>query len=194
MASEIEICNLALAHLGDDAYVSSIDPPEGSVQATHCAQFLPLALGQVIESHPWRFALARAQLAQVVSTIAHWTVAYSLPSDCLRPVTLLPEGADDDHAGATYMIEGTTLYSNEADATLRYIRSGIPVSALPPSVAGALSWLLASFLAGPVTKEPKLREYCYRIYEAQRQRAAAMDANASHDPPAHTVGWIEARA
>ena len=33
MASEVDICNLALAHLGDAATVSSINPPEGSIQA-----------------------------------------------------------------------------------------------------------------------------------------------------------------
>lgn len=29
MASEIDICNLALARLGDEANVASIQPPEG---------------------------------------------------------------------------------------------------------------------------------------------------------------------
>ncbi len=193
MASEIDVCNLALSHLGDDAYVSSIDPPEGSAQAAHCARFLPLALGQLIESHPWRFALARKRLAQVTSTIEHWEYAYGLPSDMLRPVALLPDGASDDHDGVSYMIEGTTLYSNEPDAVLRYIKSGVAVSTLPPSVASALSWLLAAFLSGPVTKEPKLREYCFRMYEATRRQAAVLDANSAHDPLTHTVGWIGAR-
>ena len=31
MASEIDICNLALSHLGDTATIASLDPPEGSV-------------------------------------------------------------------------------------------------------------------------------------------------------------------
>ena len=45
MASEVEICNLALARLGDAATVVSIDPPEGSAQAEHCAMFYrPLRL------------------------------------------------------------------------------------------------------------------------------------------------------
>ena len=36
MASDVQICNIALAHLGDTATVASINPPEGSAQAEHC--------------------------------------------------------------------------------------------------------------------------------------------------------------
>ena len=43
MASDVDVCNLALAHLGDEATVASISPPEGSAQAGHCARFYPMA-------------------------------------------------------------------------------------------------------------------------------------------------------
>ena len=52
MPSAVTICNLALAHLGDSATVSSIDPPEGSAPAEHCARFYPVALGLLLEAHP----------------------------------------------------------------------------------------------------------------------------------------------
>ena len=42
MASVADICNMALGHLGDSATVASIDPPEGSAQAEHCARFYPM--------------------------------------------------------------------------------------------------------------------------------------------------------
>ena len=37
MATEVDICNLALAHLGDNATIASLKPPEGSAQAEHAA-------------------------------------------------------------------------------------------------------------------------------------------------------------
>ena len=43
MATEVDICNLALAHLGDDATIASIKPPEGSAQAEKSARFYPIA-------------------------------------------------------------------------------------------------------------------------------------------------------
>jgi hypothetical protein len=41
VASSVDIANLALAHLGDEAAVTSFDPPDGSAQAEHCARLLP---------------------------------------------------------------------------------------------------------------------------------------------------------
>lgn len=67
MPSAVTICNLALAHLGDSATVSSIDPPEGSAQAEHCARFYPVALGLLLEAHPWNFATKRSRLRAAVS-------------------------------------------------------------------------------------------------------------------------------
>ena len=43
MATEVDICNIALAHLGDDATIASLSPPEGSAQAEKAARFYPIA-------------------------------------------------------------------------------------------------------------------------------------------------------
>ena len=56
MASVVDICNLALAHIGDDATVSSIDPPEGSAQAEHCKRFYAIARDTMLQMHNWNFA------------------------------------------------------------------------------------------------------------------------------------------
>ena len=66
MASEVEICNLALARLGDAATVVSIDPPEGSAQAEHCAMFYPMARDTLLAQHPWGFAQRRVRPARRV--------------------------------------------------------------------------------------------------------------------------------
>ena len=63
MASAVDICNLALARLGDSATVASIDPPEGSAQSEHCARFYPLARRQIFEAHNWSFLIRREKLA-----------------------------------------------------------------------------------------------------------------------------------
>ena len=61
MASDVEICNLALSHLGDTATVASIDPPEGSAQAEHCARFYPIARDALLEKHDWSWATRRSR-------------------------------------------------------------------------------------------------------------------------------------
>jgi hypothetical protein len=99
MSSEVEICNLALAHLGDSATVASIDPPEGSSQAEHCQRWYPIARNALLEMHEWGFATTRALLAEVVNPFPQWRRAYARPSDCLKVLAVLPADAasDSDH-------------------------------------------------------------------------------------------------
>lgn len=68
MASAVDICNLALARLGDSATVASIDPPEGSAQSEHCARFYPLARRQIFEAHNWSFLIRREKLAHSIKS------------------------------------------------------------------------------------------------------------------------------
>ena len=90
MASEVEICNLALAHLGDEATVASIDPPEGSAQAEHCARFYPIARDGLLQMHPWNFASRRVSLASVTMPYTMWKYAYACPGDMMVAVAVLP--------------------------------------------------------------------------------------------------------
>jgi hypothetical protein len=51
MSSVIDICNLALSHIGQAADVSSIDPPENSIEAEYCARFYPMARDTLLEAY-----------------------------------------------------------------------------------------------------------------------------------------------
>lgn len=182
MASAVDICNLALSHLGDDATVSSIDPPEGSAQAEHCARFYPVARDAALEAHSWNFATTRVVLAPVASAWPSWAFCYVLPTDCIRALSVLPPDARDDYSeglsqGAAqfgypgadlvgagslytpreYSIETDStgqrlLYTNQSEAVLRYIRRVSDTTRYSPLFVDALSRLLASYLAGPVIK------------------------------------------
>lgn len=181
MASVVDICNLALAHLGDDATVSSIDPPEGSAQAEHCARFYPIARDAVLEAHDWNFASTRAVLAQVTPNWSSWAYCYTLPAECLRVISVLPPDALDDYSAsyvdaaavgypgaqlvggrAQYMpqeysietddADRALLYTNQAQAVARYTRRVRDTTKFSPLMVDALTRLLASYLAGPVIK------------------------------------------
>ncbi|CAB3624686.1 hypothetical protein [Achromobacter pestifer] len=110
MASVVDICNLALAHLGDEATVSSIDPPEGSAQAEHCARFYPMARDTVLEAHDWNFATTRGVLALVGSAWPSWAFCYELPATCVRAISVLPPGALDDYSTAYPRTAGALGY------------------------------------------------------------------------------------
>lgn len=96
--SDVVIGNLALSFLGDEATLSSVSPPEGSVQAEHIEQFYPLARDTLLEMHAWPFALQRSTLTLRNETVNGWTYSYDRPNNCLKVIAVIPQNAPDDYS------------------------------------------------------------------------------------------------
>tara|TARA_R100000149_G_C5859791_1_gene126022 strand:+ start:298 stop:981 length:684 start_codon:yes stop_codon:yes gene_type:complete len=106
MATEVDICNLALAYLGDDATIASIKPPEGSAQAEKAARFYPIARDTLLEMHTWNFTMKRGTIALTTNTLKQWEYAYAAPADMISPIAILDPNAQNDYA--TRMSAGDT--------------------------------------------------------------------------------------
>lgn len=210
MASEVSICNVALSHLGDKATVTSIDPPEGSAQADHCAQFYPLARDALLEVHDWKFARRRIALANVANPSTTWRYAYAVPRNMLRARAILAADAPDDVASLgqytpqRYEIEalddGTeVILTNQPQATLRYTVRVEDATKFSPLFTQAMGWMLASMLAGPVLKGSEGRaaaRECEQQAVFWLSRATASDTGQSHQMPRqdqHVVSWVADR-
>lgn len=180
MASVVQICNMALSHIGSEALVTSISPPDGSVEAGLCAVFYDQARSGLIEPGAWNFAIKRQALAAVTNGSTVWAYAYAKPSDCLRPLRILRPTPGitvftqdsvmlqaDDRDSADFDVEGDVIYSNEPDAVLVYTTDVTDTSKFPPSFTAALSFALASYLAGPIIKGNEGA----KLGDAMRQRA-----------------------
>ena len=182
MASEVDIANLALAHLGDTATVSSLNPPEGSAQAEHCARFYPIVRDSLLERYQWSFATKRILLAQVALDAANtqWKYSYAAPSDLLNVISILAsDSTNDNNASGTVsssydwansLDKGTlgyapqqfscevnasgvnVIYTNQENAMLRYTALTSDASKFSPLFVDCLGWLLAAYLAGPLIK------------------------------------------
>lgn len=182
MASEVDICNMALGHLGDNATVASLNPPEGSAQAEHCARFYPIARDALLEMAFWNFSMRRVSLAQLTNTWPEWVYAYALPGDVLNVVAVMAPDAHDDYATRfvptdtpfwshnyspviaagryvpqPYTIEtqpdgSSILYTNVENAVMRYTAYVRDTTQFSPLFVVTLSHYLASYLAGPILK------------------------------------------
>lgn len=221
MASAVDICNTALSLIGADALVSSISPPDGSVEAGHCARFYPLARLAMIDLGLWSFTKTRAVLAEVDNVSQIWTYAYALPADCINALRILrpdsttnsismsdPFGslypqvpsyfiAIDESAGAPFEIDGTVLRTNEPDATLIYTADITDTTKFTPSFVMAISYMLASYLAGPIVKGmPGIQLGKALRTEAMQMAAAssAGDANNSMQVNEPVAAQLRARA
>lgn len=194
MASVVDICNLALSHLGDSATVSSIDPPEGSAQAEHCARFYPTARDVVLEAHDWTFATRRVALAQSGTPPSAWAYAYALPASCIRVLAVLDPAATSDQDTQDFVEEGGYLYTNQADAVVKYTTRVTDTTKFSPSFTEALAWLLASYLTGPVLKGDKTsKEWALRMYNISLASARTFNANVSQVALKQSVPWMAKR-
>jgi hypothetical protein len=221
VASEVDICNLALAHLGDRATVSSISPPEGSAQAEHCARFYAIARDMVLEAHEWGFATKRANLALLADTPPPgFQFVYQAPSDCRNIIDLIDPNAPtffpiDERCGhwqddaftmpaVPYELEargdGTAvIYTSLENAIIRYVASVTDTTRFSAQVVDTIAWLLAAYLAGPVIKGDAgaaMASACMKAYQISLGQAASNDANnrrRSISQSQHPAPWIQNR-
>ena len=222
MASEVDICNLALGHLGDTATVASINPPEGSAQSEHCARFYPIARDALLEMHPWGFATKRVNLAALNSTWPEWQYAYALPGDVVNLLAVMPPNASDDYSvpmqslynvnGAPIPMAGqyqpqpyntevlddgtSVIYTNQEDAMLRYTALVKDPTKFSPLFVETLGYLLASKLAGPIIKGDAgaaEAKRCYQMFQGHLVEATQSDAVQRQVRPQQVVPWMAGR-
>lgn len=217
MTTSVAIANLALSHLGDDATIANLDPPEGSAQAEQAALFYPIARDALLEMYPWNFALRRTALALLdEDPNTQWRYAYALPSNVLGVFAVQGAEDADDFVGTTYgpvaalngvndfEIEGLSdntrvLYTNVVDARIRYTVAVTIPSFFPPLFTVALSYFLASFLAGPVLKGETGRTVAGAMLSTMSgylNKAQDMDAKqrrGNRIRDAHVAPWVGAR-
>lgn len=214
MPSAVEICNLALADLGDSATVASISPPEGSAQAEHCARFYPIALAALQELHAWSFSTKRAALTAVANPSTTWQHAYALPSGTLNIIAVLDPAATDDYSTGSassntgmytpqqYVREvdangNAIVLTNQANAVARYTTLVTDTTKFTPLFVLALTCLLRSMLAGPVLKGSEGRNESkaakQELLTVWMPKATGSDASDRNVQPVQTVGWVAAR-
>lgn len=221
MASAVDISNVGLSHIGARSQVSSISPPDGSVEAGYCARFYPLARRELLEAGNWSFAKRRVALAEVTNDSDVWAYAYAKPADCITPLRVLqlqyvqdagllwPMGmylfdgdwrAIDDvfseRGSSDFVVEGDVIRTNEPEAVLLYKRDVTDTTKFSPLFVAAAGMLMAAYLAGPIIKGKAGADTGAAWRQAafdMMAKAAAADANGSSERASHTAAHIQAR-
>lgn len=212
MPSPLDICNMALAHLGERSDINSIDPPEASVEAQLCARFYPMARQSAIEMKQWSFATKRVK-ANDVSPLnpppSGYMYVYAYPSDALKVIALRgPHDYRNEAVARDTSFEigeqsgGTrVIYCNIENAEIQYVFDQIDATRFSGLFVEGLSWYLASKLAGPIIKSAegmRVSQAAYQTAMALIEKAAADDANQSvsqiiMDDARNPPDWIKAR-
>lgn len=154
----------------------------------------------------------RAAMAAVTNPSTSWSYAYALPGDCLKPTRVLQQAraaewlfspssaaltADDariftERGSADFEIEGQVLLTHEPEAVLLYVTDITDLTNYSAAFISGFSYLLASYLAGPLIKGAEGAAAGRQLRDAARgvlAGAAVLDANSSSETsefvPAH---------
>lgn len=192
MATTVDICNLALAMLGGEAGIVSVNPPDGSDQAGHCKRFYPMALKKISEEHDWHFAKCRIRLSKLSTIDAElygYKYAYSVPANCSRilsvssinkNVTRQPnsEKQEDFLVEFNSSSQSRIVLTNAENAMMHYTSIADNPQLFPGYFSDALVILLASFLVGPIKRSDSSSTMSLNLlkqYEQALSRAKSLD-------------------
>jgi hypothetical protein len=189
MADITGICNSALAKIGA-ARISALD--DGSKNATLCAELYAKCRDDLLRSHSWNFATARAKLARLAEAPTFGPAyAYALPADWIRSVT-----AHDSAAGGAALdcrIEGHSLLSDAEQVYLRYVRRAEDANLMPADFREALACLLARELALPIAQSNTLEEKLEARFRTRLRRARTTDGLEDQPEPMPAGAWAAVR-
>ena len=211
MADPVSICNMALAHLGDTASIATLDAPDNEPQAKMCAIFYPQSVLAVLDMHDWSFAAKRRSLTELADEDSYeWLHVFQIPSDCLHVISLreararnpygLPQnfafGGDLLFSSVTFSVIGDRLYTDVEVPELFYISSETKPNRFSPAFVTALSYYLASLVAGARIKGKEgaqLAQNMQQEFAKALSIAKTRDAFQRKDAIRYTPTWIQRR-
>ena len=200
MASDTEICNLALSHLGIGKEIASLET-EKSQEAASCRRFYTTALDATLRDYPWAFATKIATLALVEEEPNdEWLYSYRYPTDCLFIKRILSGLKEDTRQSrVVYRVlsdsAGKLIYTNYENADMEYTYRVTDSNIYPSDFTLALSFRLAYYIAPQITAgDPfKLRSEVMQAYMLELGKARSNNNNEEQDAEDQESEFIRAR-
>tara|TARA_R110000744_G_scaffold120327_2_gene224208 strand:- start:368 stop:949 length:582 start_codon:yes stop_codon:yes gene_type:complete len=185
MASEVQICNLALAKVGDEQITSLT---ENSKAARLCNLVYEPMRDTTLRSHPWNFAIQRVELAVSTDTPSYeYNAQFALPSDFLR---LLGTNMLD---AAKFTVEGNLLLCNASALKIKYIYQVTDPNKFDWLFIEALSARIAAELSIAMTDSRTLTVDLFNLFSTKLADARSADATEGTPDDITADTWLNSR-
>lgn len=176
--SVTEICNMALAHLraGD---ITSIDDqtPEGR----NCKKFYQQSLDETLRAVDWNFARTFANGVPLagVTLAPGWGAAFAYPNDCaaLRGIARRCQTENPRNYMISQASGSRIIYANVSAPVFVYTSKATPISAYDDMFISALTYILASKIAIPITGNAEMMSGMQQMARGMLARASADNYN-----------------
>ena len=194
MATEVEICNMALDLIGANRITSLAD---NTLQGRICAANYPLLRDAVLTAYPWRFAIRRVSLTALVSTpIYGWGKEYQLPTgpNPLKWLLVLDTAQDATTADKEWTIEGTKLVADYSSPLLiRYIGQVTNTQEFDSLFVIALSARLAVHLSANITESAGRIDQARSLYQETIAEARATNGTLGKSGILRSIDLLSSR-
>ena len=185
MASEVQICNLALAKVGDEQITSLT---ENSKAARLCNLVYEPMRDATLRAHPWNFAIKRIELAANTLTPAYeYNTQFTLPSDFLR---LIGTNMLDT---AKFTVEGNQLLCNVSALKIKYIYAVTDPNVFDWLFNEALSARIAAELSIAMTDNRSLTVDLFNLFSTKLSDARTADATEGTPDDITADTWLNSR-
>jgi len=181
---KIGICNAALIRLGE---ITIVDFTEASLQATACSLLWDSSRREMLQSHPWNFAIARsswtaatesgglARTASATPVNKEYKYEYTLPTDCIK---LLKVYYDYD-----YKVEGRLIMTDTEECHIKYVTDIEDTTLFTPMFRKVMESKMAYELAYTVVRGEGMITQMYTLLERNIEIAKAMDSQEDISDP-----------
>ena len=179
MSSQITICNMALAYLGQEP-ISSMK--QDNERARWLQLFYEPVRDEVLRTHNWAFATVEKPLVRVASTLLlPGQFGYKYPTDALFVRRVFPQDAPEKALAFSERLDESQqmrlLITPCARAAARYTRRVTDETQFDPAFAKAFALALACDAALALTADVNLaarlqQQYTWYLEEARRSNMA----------------------
>ena len=184
--TDVQICNLALARLGDARITTLAD---ATAQAQYCTLFYTQTVAELQAEFDWQFCRKQVSLTSGTTPLGGYTFQYALPADYIRSFRLA--NIDESENFGQWEILGAYLQTNFASpVTLDYIANITDTTKFPAIFTELLAVKLAGVLAMPLTGSKDLFKQCVELYMAMLGKPAFANATEKTQAARTTTGTL----
>lgn len=173
-----DICNLALGHIGAVSIAALTDNTQ---EARKCNQYYHYVRKEALRAFEWNFSTKYINLATLAAvTPVGFSVAYQYPADCLKFRRIYLD--DPTQEKQPFLVvpnstaTGKEIWTNLSGAKGVYTVDVTTEAIFDSQFVAAFSYLLASYIATPLTKSTQTAAQMLQFYGLKLLSAQAVDS------------------
>lgn len=185
MATDVQICNLALGFLGVEEITALSDTTK---QGVLCNRFYSFVKNRVLRQHPWNCAITRATLTDDGTTPDHeFTYAFALPTGFLRLWKMYEYDTNLD-----YKVEANKILAMTDEIKISYIKA-VAESTFPDDLAMLIALELAIDLSYFLVQSETVRQGIIAMRAERLRDARSIDAQEGKPDDPNDDTFLNAR-